>query len=241
MKQFILSILLLIYASLSVAQSTSGSTGLLNIPSADMQQDGIFMAGGNYLPEAFSLNAFPYNTVNYYFNVTFLPFVEINYRLTLIKTERSKAKYGEQDRSFGVRLRLFKEKKYIPAIVIGGNDIYSQESGKGNQFFSSLYGVGTKTFQAKGHIFKVTAGIGFNAFSRNQLEGFFGGITYSPAFLQKLSLMADYDTNAVNLGASALFFKRLYLNVFLNDFNNIVGGLALKLPLYNSNKSTDKG
>ena len=38
------------------AQYTMGTTGMMNIPTAEMQQTGTFMIGGNYLPE--ELNPF---------------------------------------------------------------------------------------------------------------------------------------------------------------------------------------
>ena len=42
------------------AQYTMGTTGMMNIPTAEMQQTGTFMIGGNYLPE--ELNPFKYNS-----------------------------------------------------------------------------------------------------------------------------------------------------------------------------------
>lgn len=46
------------------AQYTMGTTGMMNIPTAEMQQTGTFMIGGNYLPE--ELNPFKYNSGNYF-------------------------------------------------------------------------------------------------------------------------------------------------------------------------------
>ena len=37
------------------AQYTMGTTGMMNIPTAEMQQTGTFMIGGNYLPEELKL------------------------------------------------------------------------------------------------------------------------------------------------------------------------------------------
>lgn len=42
------------------AQYTMGTTGMMNIPTAEMQQTGTFMIGGNYLPEELNpLNTTP--------------------------------------------------------------------------------------------------------------------------------------------------------------------------------------
>lgn len=72
-------------SQLSIAQRSLGTSGLLNIPSADMQEDGTFMAGGNYLPEEMLPREWGYNSGNYFVNLTFLPFMEVAYRCTLLK------------------------------------------------------------------------------------------------------------------------------------------------------------
>ena len=67
------------------AQYTMGTTGMMNIPTAEMQQTGTFMIGGNYLPE--ELNPFKYNSGNYFVNITFFSFLELNYRCILLKSD----------------------------------------------------------------------------------------------------------------------------------------------------------
>lgn len=68
------------------AQYSIGNTGLLNIPTADMQETGTFMGGGNYLPNG--MTPFNFNTGNYFINITFLSILEMSYRCTLLKTTR---------------------------------------------------------------------------------------------------------------------------------------------------------
>ena len=67
------------------AQYSMGNTGQLNIPTADMQEAGTFMGGGNYLPDG--MTPFNFNTGNYFVNMTFLSFVELSYRCTLLKPD----------------------------------------------------------------------------------------------------------------------------------------------------------
>lgn len=109
------------------AQYTMGTTGMMNIPTAEMQQTGTFMIGGNYLPE--ELNPFKYNSGNYFVNITFFSFLELNYRCILLKSDymAKKPKFNQQDRSLSVRLRPLKEGKYWPAIVIGSNDPFKDK------------------------------------------------------------------------------------------------------------------
>lgn len=86
-------LLLLLGCSMGAqAQYSMGNTGLLNIPTADMQKTGTFMGGGNYLPEG--MTPFSFNTGNYFANITFLSFLELSYRCTLQKAKRYDGKKG---------------------------------------------------------------------------------------------------------------------------------------------------
>jgi hypothetical protein len=215
------------------AQATSGSTGLLNIPSAEMQRDGTFMFGANYLPEEFTPSGFPYDTGNYYLNLTFLPFMEVNYRMVLLQNHET-SKYTEQDRTFGLKMQLFKEKKIIPAIAVGGGDIYSRYGDDVNQTFGSFYGVATKKMTLKICEIGVSMGYGFNrskSSENTQVKGLFGGVSISPSFFKQVSFIAEYDSNSVNVGASALLFKHLSLHAFAYDLKYFVGGFAYKIYL----------
>lgn len=88
--KFFLAISILQVASSSYAQHSMGVTGLLNIPTADMQADGTFMVGANYLPEQMLPEHWDYNSGNYFLNMTFLPCLEIGYRCTLMKLKTGK-------------------------------------------------------------------------------------------------------------------------------------------------------
>lgn len=90
-KQFFVCCLLCCAIKVS-AQYSIGNTGLLNIPTADMQETGTFMGGGNYLPNG--MTPFNFNTGNYFINITFLSILEMSYRCTLLKTTRYDGKNG---------------------------------------------------------------------------------------------------------------------------------------------------
>lgn len=229
MKLILLSLAFLSIVLWGRAQPTAGTIGLLNIPTAEIHKDGTFVIGTNYLPEAFTPSSFSYPTGNYYFNLTFLPFLDVTYRLTLLKLESGKY---NQDRSFGLRIRLSKEQEYLPAFVIGGNDIYTSSPGKrSNQYFGSMYGVVSKTLYWKGYKIGFTTGLGLKAFRNNELKGLFYGISISPDYFKQVSLHAEYDTHHINFGGSAILFGHLYFNVFLNNYRNLMGGLAYKINL----------
>lgn len=208
----------------------NGTTGLLNVPSAEMQTDGTFFFGANYLPDQFTPDDFNYNTGNYYFNITFLPFLEINYRLTIFKFNNGEF---NQDRSFGMRLRMLKEKKWIPSFVIGGNDFYSS-SGLKSSYFTSVYGVTTKKIILNKTQLGVTAGYAYEDLStvkKENLKGFFGGVSVSPGFLPAVKIIGEYDSIGFNTGVTAMILKHFFIYGFLRDFKTPTGGLAYYIYL----------
>jgi hypothetical protein len=227
MYRLILILLIFLFHLNSNSQSIEGTTGLLKIPSAEMQTDGTFILGANYLPDAITPEPFDYNTENYYFNITFLPFIEFTFRSTVLKWDEN----TNQDRSFGLRLRLLKESKILPSIVIGGNDLYSSSPGMGSKYYNSLYGVATKQFILKNNRIGFTIGYGNGGVRGENLNGIFGGISFAPAFLPSMRLMVDYDAEVVSAGAEMLFFKNLCLYGMAYDLKYFAGGLAYRIYL----------
>lgn len=157
------------------AQSFYGTTGLLHMPTADMQRDKTFMFGANYLDKhplsTYWNNANYDHTYNYYLNVTFFPWLEIAYTCTLVKgvkgaywPEQTWGKFRNQDRNFSARLRVWKEgwwKGWTPQIVLGANDPGSFDSNGGgsinfnqdagtHNYFNRFYLAATKHLQVKG-------------------------------------------------------------------------------------------
>ena len=153
-------LLLLLGCSMGVqAQYSMGNTGLLNIPTADMQETGTFMGGGNYLPNG--MTPFNFNTGNYFVNITFLSFLELSYRCTLQKAKRYDGKEGyfHQDRSMTARVRPLKEGKFHPSLLLGVDDPFKNT---GINYFATVYGALTKGFSiAKGDRLALTAGYYF--------------------------------------------------------------------------------
>ena len=218
------------------AQYSMGVTGLLNIPTADMQRDGTVMLGGNYLPKEMLPTHWDYNSGNYFVNATFFPWLELAYRCTLMKVEET-GKWN-QDRSVSIRLRPLKEGKWWPAIVIGSNDVLTTnelntfKDPGGTRYFSSVFAVGTKHFLLGGHDWGITIGGHIPFRSASTRKGVFGGVQYRPAFFRDFSLMAEYDSDAVNVGASVRLFGHLSAYVFCYDFQNVCGGLRYEIELY---------
>ena len=68
--------------------------------------------------------------------------------------------------------------------------------------------------------------------SKSTRKGAFGGISYRPAFFPSFALMAEYDSDAVNIGASVKLFGHLSAHLFCYDFQNVCGGLRYEVELY---------
>jgi len=225
-----------------------GNTGLLHAPTAEMQKDGTFLLGGNYLNHHNMPSGWTYNTYNYYIDITFLPFIEIAYTCHLLsfgEWGHNGHRFNNQDRSFSGRIRIIKEKqfyKYVPAIVIGTYDPVSGHSGGGSaiidqsgdshNYFARYYIVGTKHFENK------TIGIlGFHVgyiYSRGtgfKYKGTAIGVNFSPSFQQNLNLIAEYDARTFNCGFQYDLFNHCICTVELQKFKYISAGICFKIFL----------
>ena len=240
-KKLIFSSLVLLLAISVNAQYTYGTTGLLHMPSADMQRDKTFLAGGGYLNKHATPERWSYNTWNYYINITFLPWLEVGYTCTIFDewARGGKVYMKNQDRFFSGRLRLWKEgwwKSWTPQIVIGGNDVLhgSAEGGDigtvegsasgGNTFFQRYYVAATKHISWNGE-WGIHAAYVYSKRIGHKYNGPAFGVNYQFAltgenFFQKaingLNLMGEYDSKHVNIGATYSIWK---------DHINIIGEL----------------
>ena len=181
---------------------------------------------------------FDYNTGNYFVSISFFSFLELAYRETLIKGDyvSSKPKYNQQDRSYSIRLCVWKEGKFLPGIALGANDPIAD---KGANTFQSYYGVITKGFHLSGEHY-LSASLGYylegnkNSNTRwfgNKYKGIFGGISYIPAFCKELKMMAEYDSDGFNVGAAIRLWKHMAIHAFTHDFNCVSGGVRYECTL----------
>lgn len=242
MRRFLLLLLLAFCLIESMkAQFTYGTTGLLNMPTADMQRDKTFMLGAGFLEKHATPARWTYDTYNYYLNITFFPWLEVAYTCTLHKAMKNDPAYGEgfwvpstygkfvnQDRNFSVRLRLWKEgwwKSWTPQIVVGSNDALNNSwtkgskiemsSSKSNGFYSRYYLAATKHLDWQGE-WGVHVAYVYNKRKDYPLNGPCLGVNYRPYFHTPLNLMAEYDSKSVNIGMSYSIWK---------DHINLVGEL----------------
>jgi len=213
--------------NIGASQPTDGLTGLLNTPSATMQKDRSFLIGGNFLPEPLTPSCFNYHTYNYFLNLTFLPFLEINYRMTLFKNRN---KYNRQDRAFAIRLQVLKEKRYFPAFLLGASDIFTS-SHSGNQYFSTMYSVLTKHIDIYNNNIAFTLGYGYKYFLNSKYQGIFSGVSIIPSFYKKIKIITEYDTANLNIGLKILLLNHINLMFFSSNLSTIAGGISFQAEL----------
>ena len=239
-KLFVVGCFLLLGLS-AEAQFTYGTTGLLHMPTADMQRDKTFMFGGSRLDSHATPDRWTYDTWNYYINITFFPWLEVAYTCTIFDewARGGKVYMKNQDRNFSGRLRLWKEgwwKAWTPQIVVGGNDVLHGSSGggdigvvtgngvRGNIFFQRYYVAATKHIDWYGH-WGVHAAYVYSKRIGHKFNGAAFGVDYQfnlpqTSFLNKaingLNLMTEYDSKFVNVGAKYAVWK---------DHINLIGEL----------------
>ena len=247
LKKILLSVVLMSVSVALSAQMTHGTTGLLNAPSAEMQDVKTVMLGGNYLNKELTPNPWNYGTYNYFLNVTIFPLLEIAYTATMFKAKSigigwytDPEKFCNQDRYFSARVRVLKEGqfwKHMPAVVVGTSDPYT-ESGDGeintvdgNGYFCRFYVAATKHFMLNRERFGVSVSYVYNRRRSNHLNGIAAGITYNPSVVPNLRLIAEYDNINFSIGASYLLFDQLHAHFQMQELKYFTGGLCYKIHL----------
>ncbi|MDE5710514.1 YjbH domain-containing protein [Bacteroides sp.] len=230
------------------AQLTYGTTGLLHAPSAEMQRDKTVMIGGNFLNKELTPPTWYYHTYNYFLNVTIFPWMEVAYTCTLFKAEAlGLGPYGytgftNQDRYFSLRLRALKEGqfwKYMPAVVVGTSDPYTESGGEngqvssteGNGYYCRFYVAATKHIPVGKEEIGVHLSYLYNNRKEYKLNGVAAGITYNPSFHPQLRLIAEYDSKDFALGATYLLFNHLHIQMEMQKMKYFTGGLTFKINL----------
>lgn len=267
LKRYILTLGLYLYLGIShtFAQFTNGVTGLLHMPNAEMQVDGTFVIGGNFLNKHNLPSNYwwGYDSYNYFLNITFLDRIEISYICTLVKGQKrinywpqqTWGKFVNQDRHFAGKIQLVKEGewwKHMPAIAMGVNDpttgaqpdgyYYGGVKESGNGYFNRWYVAMTKHFPIKGvGEIGVHAAYLYNKRTDYPLNGPAFGLNFKPNFHKNLNLIAEYDAKTINVGATYSLWADHFNFLFeLQEGKYISAGLVYKVNLKGGNRWKSK-
>lgn len=209
------------------AQCLSGTSGLITIPTARMQGDGELSFGASFFGKKYQdYSNRQYDVASAYASITFLPFLEIGLRVNRM-LDFPKGRNYTVDRGPMVRLRVLKEGKYTPAVVLGAHDFFAAFGGDGAKHFSATYAVFSKKVAA----FDLHAGYAPALMSANhyQLNGLFYGVAYSP--LKSVQLQFENDSRYFNTGIRVGFLKFFAVSLATVNFNSLVGGFSFKFKV----------
>lgn len=242
-----LGIILLGSALGARAQQYTGTTGLLHVPSAEMESAGTARIGAHFLnreltPAAFTYNG-KYHTASYYLNLTPFPWIELAYTCTLLREEHKDGGTGltGQDRYFSVKIRPLKEGRWWPSVAIGSNDPYGSgykgmlqvSADSKSQYFCNYYVAAAKHVGFKAGELGVHAAYRrFKQDYNGKWNGVVGGLTFRPAFARSLRAVVEYTGHEVNAGVDCLLWRHLLVQACLQGGKYFSGGLCYQLNLF---------
>lgn len=202
-----------------------GITGLIFTPSAYMPEWGMLDFGFSHFPKdaSFTFEAGQLPERTFLSSMTFLPFLELSLRLTRPYSNEYNDGYGIGDRSISIRAQVLKERKKLPAIVLGIQDPFAVQS-----FFNTNYLVFTKKYSLKK--IDIVANLGYgHSFEEDRrgdyLQGAFGGVQ---VYWKEVNFLAEYDTKQLNIGAGYQFKKMLFLKTALVNGRYFTGSINLR-------------
>jgi hypothetical protein len=208
----------------SAQASLLGTTGLLNIPTADVTPEGSFRIGYNYIdPDWAYVERDSGSNEVIFFTVGFLPRLEVSIRATvftetdfLIEGQRTAA-----DRAISARVRLLDE-GWWPAVAVGIDDP------RGTKRTHALYAVGTKRVFGAGQTLDISATGGYASTaieaSRYLLDGGFGGLECQ--IRERMTFGLEYDSEKWNTGARVAVLPGVVVQAVLLDMDGLSGGIS---------------
>lgn len=267
MKKIILPIFCVIISALSLrAQFTDCTSGLLQMPSAEMHEDATFTITNNYLNRhALPASGWSYDTFSYGFSVTFWKCLEVAYICTLFNGKKTdggpvsdrQMVLFNQDRHFYGKFQILPEgafgQDWIPAFAVGLSDPTTGSSGNGyvdmsvegtgNGYFNRMYAALSKNFDTPWGRVAAHLAYQYNRRSDYRLNGPAAGVTWRPVWIQyrgvldEVQLIAEYDARTVNVGLIASFWdSRFDLMAECQNFRWFNFGARFNVMLNGRNK-----
>lgn len=222
-------LLTLLATSLVGAQTLTGTSGLVTIPTATIAADGDLSTGINRLVRGhyeFTGGTFEdHPLLVQYASVGFPPFVEVGLRLTRVVDVPRQA-LG--DRMVNVGVRLLKEGRHLPAVAVGAHDII------GTRIYHATYAVASKTVHTRAGAAGLHLGYGHDVLGLQargrQFDGLFGGISLSPR--RWATLMVEFDGERPNAGVRLGPVHGVALLAALQELDGFSGGVSYTFALH---------
>jgi hypothetical protein len=262
LKNFLsLIFLFLIFSSYSQV-NIMGKPGYMVTPSAAWIDGKSLGISHSYFPKKYSKTILNHsytsedgNNLSFY-NIRFDLTSYINVNLNIIRSSNADNKIGIGERHLDLRIRVLKEKKYQPSVVIG-----LTAPGSVAPYLAHDYIVFTKNIKTSVGVFNISGGYGTpfvvllnkersgqfdlfyferkdDQFDNSFLSGGFGGISYFP--MDFLGFMLEHDTVNVNSGILIKIKDQIYLQSYLVNASRIAFTIAMNFSLDLSPKALRK-
>lgn len=214
------------------AQEYNGTSGLLNVPSAEIEAEGTFRGGAAFLHREFLPDKYPgtHHPFGYYASISPLSWIEVSYAATFLRYRKSGRMVTNEDRHSNVKIRPLKEGTWWPAIAVGMDDIGTRwgdeldKNGNKNNHFQNIYVVGSKHLNISGYEWGAHLAYRYYTSTANKnRRGIAGGLTLRPAFYKPLRCIVEWDGVGVNAGADVLLWRHLFLQASLVHGTGFMG------------------
>lgn len=226
------------------AQQYTGMSGLLHVPSAEMDtienlRFGMHALPTEMMPDNIRFEGKKYASSNWYVSAMPLKWVEVGYSFTLMKFRKNLNKKSDEigfyskDRYFSLRLRPLSEGRYWPSVVVGGNDVIGQRDGDSYSFyFRNFYVAASKHLDLP---FGVVGGhLAYRKWTKSyndKWNGVVGGITFRPSIYSPLRIVSEYDGDGINIGTDCVLFHYVQLQASLIKCRYPSVGGAIRIEL----------
>lgn len=233
----------------------SGKSGLLYIPDAVEIPDGTFRLGYNYNPVHYGLRAKNKNPERILFaNLAVIPRLDISLSLLqIISTNKNRVKEALGDRQLDIRYLLIKEKQKWPSVAIALSTPFTIDAAMLTQVIvatkhlkindrlsaEATIGYGSPYFLYRSEDNLTNSNIFSNMkwqkkseykFNNGYLTGPFGGVKLD--FQKKFGIMAEWDSQKLNIGAYGVIGKRWTVQTGLLNFDQVMFGSSFAVDLF---------
>lgn len=229
------------------AQEYQGTSGLLHVPSGEIEPVGTFRGLGMSLDKRshpLTCDDGPYRTFRYGMGIVACEWLEMSFVMTLLKEPKygntGPIGYYNQDRFANIKLRPLKEGPWWPAVAVGWDDVGNFRMGKSltaNNHFENIYVAASKHYVYQGHIIGAHLAYRYYPSKENRdHHGIVGGVTVEPSlkefwdgmptWVQRPRVIAEWDGAGVNVGADVLLWRHLFIQASIVHGHGFTGGLS---------------
>lgn len=216
------------------AQSLNSTSGLINTPSAKMNNDGTVVLGVNYLHKSLvSFGGYTRDAISPFVNFTFLPFFEASFSITNV--EKTGNSQGIGDRTISIKLQPIDQSYSFINLSVGVQNISTAFGGEKAIHNHAVYAVIGKQYDSlftNFTNFNINAGYGAKVFkgaTSYSFQGLFSGIEIK--FFETVSLMTEYESERINAGLKLSFLRSIHLLAVYTDLKYFSGGISYSLQL----------